>query len=103
MAAVLTSAREDFVAKKIANMKARDRRRLSQVHTDGEFPKWKPGMTTAEYIQRFGIHCRGTLLDFGPRVLDKRLGWKNDLSHLDRPAPYLTPEQDAVIFEEAAE
>jgi hypothetical protein len=59
-------------SKAIARMTARRRKELSSV--DGSFPKFKPGMTTAEYINLFSI--RRNILPYA-------------LSGLTRPAPML--------------
>lgn len=89
----------------IKNMRATRARQLSRasVHSDGDYPKFEPGMTTRSYLALFGIRCAGTMLDFGPIKYTKHNGYQTDLSAYDRPAPFLTPEQDLVIVETETE
>ena len=73
-------------AKAIRNMLLRDRARWKKpdLYTVRDFPKWKPGMTTADYVRLFSIG-RSNALPF-------------DLSRLNRPAPFYS-EPDEVQFE----
>lgn len=91
-----TPAQKEAIRKMMAN------RRRELAYQSTSFPKFTPGMTTANYLQLFGIG-RPHMLPFGPRVLDKRLGWVCDLSHLNRPAPMLDPDIPEVIEESIPE
>lgn len=84
----------------IRKMMAKRRRELS--YQSASFPKFTPGMTTANYLRLFAIG-RPFVLPFGPRVLDKRLGWICDLSRFERPAPMLDPGIPEVTEETVTE
>lgn len=75
------------------------RARLDDGKRVSDFPKFKPGMTTENYLQLFAI-CTPNMLPFGPLKYHKSRGHTVDLSAFDRPAPfYVGPE----VIEEITE
>lgn len=68
-----------------------NRRREIMDTSSGSYPKFKPGMTTADYIRLFSIG-RPNVLPFGPVTYHPNHGKRVDLSAFERPAPYETQE-----------
>lgn len=64
--------------------KARARARKARTANFGTAPKFRPGMSTADYIAVFSI---------GRNVLPF------DFARYQRPAPFLSPREDEVVVE----
>lgn len=87
-----TPEQKEAIRKLMAN------RRRELAYQSTSFPKFKPGMTTSEYLQLFGI-SRPQMLQFGPLVYHESHGLRVDLSKYNRPAPMLDPNEPEVVCE----